>query len=556
MSLRYICCQPALPYYLWQCEIVINNFIECGIRPENINIVCSTKDNEVPDEWRKLQAHYSDVKFYFYEDEREDRSYIPSIYFHLMKKHIVNCGNDPLFIHDSDIVFTKPVNFEEMGRGDKWYMSDTVSYIHYDYIMSKSDVIYSKMCNIIGLDPLIPKLMASNSGGAQYIVKNTNYEFWDKVEKDSVKLYNMFLEEEPNYTKKHDGDYPIQKWTAGMWSFLWNAWLFGHETCVDQRLDFCWATNSTEDWEKNSIYHNAGATTSADGLFYKGEWINELPYNKNLTIKEGASKKYYEIIQKIEKTSPLIKEKVVNDHFVSPSLGGRLGNNMFMIANAYAQALDQNKQFVVPKRQINIDQYENNIFRKVDFLIDNPNEDSYSGYFQSEKYFSKYSEAIKSLFSPTPEFIGKALLTYPFIGNKVACIHVRRGDYLNYPTIHPVVSIEYIKKAYSQLPETPYCLVFSDDKEWCEQNIDIPNAIFVNLPPHESMWLMSLCNYFVLSNSSFSWWGAYLSRSKDKSVISPRSWFGSEGPDNWDDIYCNDWRIMETYIENGKIMPK
>lgn len=306
MSLRYICCQPAIPYYTWQVEVIINNFIEMGVKPENINIVCSIQEDGIPEDWLKLYEQYSNVKFYFYHDKREDRSYIPSIYFHLMKQHIAYCGNDVLFIHDSDIAFTKPINFDSMIDGDKWYLSDTVSYIHYDYIISKGQDIYNKMCDIVGIDKLIPKLMASNSGGAQYIVKNTTKEFWEKVEKDSISLYRMFNEMEPHYVKKHDGDYPIQKWTAGMWSFLWNAWLFGHETCVDKRLDFCWATNTYEDWDRVDIYHNAGVTHNDTGMFFKGLYIDKLPYNETIEIKENnASGKYWEIIQRVAKKSPL-----------------------------------------------------------------------------------------------------------------------------------------------------------------------------------------------------------------------------------------------------------
>jgi hypothetical protein len=55
---------------------------------------------------------------------------------------------------------------------------------------------------------------------------------------------------------------------------------------------------------------------------------------------------------------------------------------------------------------------------------------------------------------------------------------------------------------------------------------------------------MSLCDYHVIANSSFSWWGAWLGESKK--VIAPSQWFG-ESPDmpkNWSDIYCKDWIII------------
>ena len=309
-NLRYICCQPAISYYTWQVEVLINNFKKMGVNPNYIDIVCAIDNDVIPDEWTKLMNHYNDVRFFFYNDSREDKSYIPSIYFNLMKQHIVarpEIQNDVLFLHDSDIVFTKSVDFNSMIEGNVWYLSDTKFYINYDYIQQKGNHIYEKMCDIVGIDKLIPKLMNNNSGGAQYIVKNTTYEFWDKVETDSVKLYKYFCNEEPNYVKKHDGDYPIQKWTAGMWSLLWNAWYFGYETIIDKKMDFGWVTNSYSDVDKYAILHNAGVLNGNDGLFYKGNYIDKLPYNENLEIDEKrATFFYWKEIQETSAKSILI----------------------------------------------------------------------------------------------------------------------------------------------------------------------------------------------------------------------------------------------------------
>lgn len=294
-NLRYICAQPAVKYYTWQVEVMINNFIRMGINPNNMDILLGYKD-VITDDWKLLQSKYSNVRFFFYSDDREDKCYIPSIYFYLMKRHLQEhpyLENEVLFIHDSDIVFTKPVDYSSMVDDDIWYLSDTNSYINYDYIQQKGDGIYKEMCNIIGLDYEIPKLNNLHSGGAQYIVKNTTTDFWDKVERDSVKLYRYFCQDEPNYIKKHDGDYPIQKWTAGMWSFLWNGWLAGNQTIVDNRLDFGWVTNHYSDVEKYSILHNAGVTNSNTGLFYKGNYINELPYNKSIEVDETKASLFY-----------------------------------------------------------------------------------------------------------------------------------------------------------------------------------------------------------------------------------------------------------------------
>ena len=302
-KLRYICCQPAIAYYTWQVEVLINNFKKMGVNPNYIDIVCGIENGVIPDEWRKLMLHYNTVRFFFYNDTRTDKTYQPSIYFNLMKQHIVarpEIQDDVLFLHDSDIVLTRPPKFDEMIAGNSWYLSNTKFYINHDYIKSKGDYVYDNMCRIIGIDPLIPKLLNNNSGGAQYIVKNTTYEFWDKVEKDSINLYKWFCDNEHRHVKKNEYDYPIQKWTAGMWSLLWNAWLVGHETIVDERLDFGWVTGDISEVDKYPILHNAGVVADnnhfhsyAKGLFYKGAFTDKLPYNESLNISEKYASSYY-----------------------------------------------------------------------------------------------------------------------------------------------------------------------------------------------------------------------------------------------------------------------
>lgn len=254
---------------------------------------------------------------------------------------------------------------------------------------------------------------------------------------------------------------------------------------------------------------------------------------------------------------------MINKDFIMPSLAGRLGNNLFMIAHAYARALDQNRQLIVPAKQVgHMDDFVDNVFRKLDLYIDHPNEVKneeatvYGGYFQSESHFEKYSEAVKSLFSPTKEFIDRIRTEIPVIFNtEVTVINVRRGDYLHYPTYHPVVSPEYIHKALTLVPSNQY-IVASDDISWCKEHLNIPNAIYLEgWKVHEQLWIMAMCHHFIISNSSFSWWAAYLSRHSGKIVIAPETWFGPEGPATWEDMYCKDWKVLPTYFDNGLIKP-
>jgi len=255
--------------------------------------------------------------------------------------------------------------------------------------------------------------------------------------------------------------------------------------------------------------------------------------------------------------------------YIIPALAGRLGNNMFMIAHAYARGLEYNKQVVVARSQVvhEGNDYSQNIFRGIEFtdeFVDNnnynpeiPSDDKhtiYSGYFQNEKYFKKYSETIKSLFGPPLEFVNKIREEIPFIfETEVTVINVRRGDYLSMPNHHPTISKEYICKALELVPCKQY-LIASDDILWCKENLDLPNAIYIDeWCPHAQLWIMSLCHHFVISNSTFSWWAAYLSRHAGKKVIAPETWLIPEV--QWPEVPCKDWTVLPTYCKNKCIYP-
>ena len=92
----------------------------------------------------------------------------------------------------------------------------------------------------------------------------------------------------------------IQFWTAEMWSLLWNLWLFDYKTEITNELDFSWATDNIEKYEKMPILHMAGVTDDLKSTkFYKGEYINVDPIQK---LKENPNQFDY-----IDKRSSTIK---------------------------------------------------------------------------------------------------------------------------------------------------------------------------------------------------------------------------------------------------------
>ena len=306
--MKWISAQPATIYYAWQVEVYINNFLENGILPEDIHVLFLL-DGDLPLEIRVLQQKYANVRFFYYYDTRDDKSYIPSIYFNAVKQHYQyhrELENETIMFHDSDTILNKPFTSWHLLTDKVWHFSDTKSYINYDYIMQKGTDVYQRMLDIVGIDGTIPKICNSQSGGAQHIIKNATFSFWNKVEKDSIALYNMFCETEPLYIKKHEGDYPIQKWTAGMWSLLWNSWYFGNEVKIASELDFAWATDKKEWLNNKQFIHNAGVTPDRTELFFKGNYTNRLPYNDKLNVAEQyCSYEYYKWIEKVGKISAI-----------------------------------------------------------------------------------------------------------------------------------------------------------------------------------------------------------------------------------------------------------
>jgi len=109
---------------------------------------------------------------------------------------------------------------------------------------------------------------------------------------------------------------------------------------------------------------------------------------------------------------------------------------------------------------------------------------------------------------------------------EVISLHIRRGDYVLNDN-HPVQTIEYYQQALDKLPSDIPVLVFSDDTEWCKAHEFFrPDRFFIleGNGTEVDMCMMTLASYHIIANSSFSWWGAWLAKSKH--VIAPKNWFG------------------------------
>jgi hypothetical protein len=109
-----------------------------------------------------------------------------------------------------------------------------------------------------------------------------------------------------------------------------------------------------------------------------------------------------------------------------------------------------------------------------------PDSTSLSGYFQTEKYFDFIDSEIREIFTFRDEIIENSK-NYINIENGVS-IHVRRGDYLTSPGHHPTQTIEYYTEASKHFDPNSNFYIFSDDPEWCRQNLHhINNSIILTI---------------------------------------------------------------------------
>lgn len=318
-NLVFVSAQPDISYFHWQTKVYIHNFIEKGVKPHQIHVLFVILNDSQPSE-ESLSLKQLGVNVHHYEDTRIDKRYIPTLRPLILSKWL---KENPqfgkcYFYHDSDIVFRVLPDFNSMIEDNICYLSDTTSYIGYDYlkeccgryedehkVLSENKLLYL-MSDIVGVDIETIKNNQKNSGGAQYLIKGTDYTFWDKVYKDSERLYDTLI----HFHKSYPIQNGLQIWTSDMWGVLWNLWYLGKETEVTDKLSFSWATDTVEQYENKIILHMAGVTPDLKhSKFYKGDFITLNPIELlkiNDTIfdyidENSSTKKYIEVMESMIK---------------------------------------------------------------------------------------------------------------------------------------------------------------------------------------------------------------------------------------------------------------
>lgn len=158
----------------------------------------------------------------------------------------------------------------------------------------------------------------------------------------------------------------------------------------------------------------------------------------------------------------------------------------------------------------------------------------------TEKFFIHNEELIRKDLTYLPEISDefKHLIKEIEESNSVA-IHIRRGEYKDLENFG-TCSVAYYQKAINEIVskvENPKFFIFSEDQEWVKKNINIPfphKHVYFNRQKHgvsagyaELLKVFSSCNHFIIANSTFSWWGAWLGENQDKIIISPYPWYQS-----------------------------
>lgn len=241
---------------------------------------------------------------------------------------------------------------------------------------------------------------------------------------------------------------------------------------------------------------------------------------------------------------------------------GNLGNQLFQIASTIGIAAKSGQRYCFPNWKFN-NYLESSLpiiseRVKKDWTIIKEKQFNYydlqlkqedvslEGWFQTEKYF--YDIDVKSIFSFKKELKDKLYAKYDHLfTKKTVLISVRRGDFVDNKYYFQTSYRFYLTALLKYFPDFDhYNFIFtSDDIEYCKEHFGkLPNAFFLeNLSAPEQLIIAENFDNFIISNSTFSWWIAWLGEKKHSKVICPERNF--DGPYsvkyNEKDYFCDRW---------------
>lgn len=317
-DLKFITCCPDDTYFTWQVHLWLESLKEIGQSDKAIVLVFTPSFRVENPKWKQVVDLYPEAVFKFYKDEDNSASSLLGIYIPVLRPYVMwrflkenpSYKDNALFYCDSDILFTKEFNIDSYLEDDINYLSDTNSYLNATYFDSKiKDVLPDKLeeyktrdilgeiTSVIGISREICEANNLNSGGAQYLLKNMDSAFWNKVMNDCI-LIRVYLQKVNNEFFK-DENAGFQSWCADMFAVLWNLWLRNQETKIIPELDFAWSTDPIEKLQSTTILHNAGIVSETGNgypAFYKGKYhLGASPMEDShlaVVLNDEESKKY------------------------------------------------------------------------------------------------------------------------------------------------------------------------------------------------------------------------------------------------------------------------
>ena len=254
---------------------------------------------------------------------------------------------------------------------------------------------------------------------------------------------------------------------------------------------------------------------------------------------------------------------------------GQLGNQMFQFAAIKGIAQNRGYDMCIPKHnQKHHDGIGNiltieldNVFdiecqrstigsdilteQRFDFdetLFNNcPDNVSLYGFFQTEKYFKHIEDTIRRdfIFKKSIRDDCKEIVEEVFDQDPIA-LHIRRGDFLINSGNHHNLSLDWYEKALKKFDPDREVIIFSDDIFWASvQELFKPDRFIISdgNSSYHDLFMMTQCSDFIIANSTFSWWGAWLANTGR--VVAPSKWFGPNNAHlNTQDLYPSHWEIL------------
>lgn len=335
MKLNILCAVNDSIREQWECKIFLQNMKENGLLEKTSLLIFYNKE-EYSDRWRGLEKLFPEANLFYYKDLHSITricsifDYTPLFRLYVLQEHFKKfpeLEKEAIFYVDSDILITSPLPFEKWLEDEINYLSWTGSpdrkdnYLWQPYFDSKiKQVVPTKLeeykkHDILGDIAKICKttreeimLNSPNMGGAQYLLKNINSQFWTNCFNYAceIKLHlentnNIFMEGDTYIQKQNNG---FQAFCADMWAVLFQLIANKAPISCPKELDFAWSTDRIERLEDVCIIHNAGVNSDAvirvafeknkDGtnvmvegpLFNKGKYTDKYPEEDLLYLEQ------------------------------------------------------------------------------------------------------------------------------------------------------------------------------------------------------------------------------------------------------------------------------